>query len=70
MVVGSDSYAYDANDNRTQVLETNGAVTSDRRYCYDARNQLQYRNTGAACGASAKDESYTSPTSVTTARAG
>ena len=56
---GSDTYAYDEVDSRTRVTEANGAATSDRFYCCDARNQLIYRNTGAACSSSAKDESYT-----------
>jgi RHS repeat-associated protein len=56
---GSDSYTYDDNDSRTQVVESNAATSSDRRYCYDARNQLIYRNTGAACSSSANDESFT-----------
>lgn len=56
---GSDSYAYDDNDNRIQVVENNQATTSDRRYCYDARNELIYRNTGAACASGANDERWT-----------
>jgi RHS repeat-associated protein len=55
---GSDTFAYDDNDNRTQVVEHNGAASTDRRYCYDALDQLEFRNTGAACGPSAKDEKY------------
>lgn len=55
---GSLAYEYDANDNRTRVNGTNGATSADRRYCYDAQDRLQYRNTGAACSASAKDETY------------
>lgn len=57
--VGSVSYAYDLADNRTGVAESNGAASSDRRYCYDARNQVVFRNTGAPCSATAKDESNT-----------
>ena len=56
--IGETDYAYDDNDNRTQVVENNGAATTDRRYCYDAVDRLQYRNTAAACGSAAKDESY------------
>ena len=56
---GSDMYAYDEVDSRTRVTEANGAATSDRFYCYDARDQLIYRNTAAACSSSAKDEAYT-----------
>jgi RHS repeat-associated protein len=55
---GSDGYAYDVNDNRTQVNESNGVTSSDRRYCYDAQDRLIYRNTATACSSSAKDESY------------
>ncbi len=56
--LGSDTYAYDDNDNRTTVNENNGATSSDRRYCYDAQDRLIYRNTGTPCSSSAKDESY------------
>jgi RHS repeat-associated protein len=56
---GSNTYAYDENDNRTQVSENNGATSSDRRYCYDALDQLIYRNTGAACSSGANDEAWT-----------
>lgn len=56
---GSDTYAYDDADNRTRVLEANGSASSDRRYCYDARNQLIYRNTASACSSSANDEAWT-----------
>ncbi len=55
---GSVGYAYDANDNRIQVDEDNGATSADRRYCYDPQDRIQYRNTGAACSSSAKDEEY------------
>jgi len=56
---GSNSYVYDANDNRTQVIESNGTTSSDRRYCYDALNRLRARNTGAACTTTTGDETYT-----------
>lgn len=56
---GSSSYAYDANDNRTQVIESNGTTSSDRRYCYDALNRLRARNTAAACTTTSGDEKYT-----------
>jgi RHS repeat-associated protein len=56
---GSDTYAYDDNDNRTQVVEHNGSGSTDRRYCYDALNQLIYRNTGAACASGSNDEAWT-----------
>ncbi len=55
---GSDTYAYDNNDNRTRVAEANGAASTDRFYCYDARDQLIYRNTGTACSSTVKDEAY------------
>jgi YD repeat-containing protein len=58
MGTGSNAYVYDVNDNRTQVIKSNGATGSDRRYCYDAQDRLQYRNTGAACSSTANDESY------------
>jgi RHS repeat-associated protein len=56
---GSDTYSYDDNDNRTQVVEHNGSGSTDRRYCYNARNQLVYRNTGAACSSGSNDETWT-----------
>jgi RHS repeat-associated protein len=56
---GSDTYLYDDNDNRTKVVEDNGAVSSDYRYCYDALDQLIYRNTGAACSSGSNDEAWT-----------
>ena len=56
---GSDTYLYDDNNNRTKVVEDNGAVSSDRRYCYDALDQLIYRNTGAACSSGSNDEAWT-----------
>jgi len=56
---GSDTYAYDDNDNRSQVLEANGATSSDRRYCYDGLNRLRARQTGSACTTTTGDETYT-----------
>lgn len=58
VLVGQDTYAYDANDNRTRVKEFNGAATSDRYYCYDALDQVVFRNTGAACSSAVRDEIY------------
>ena len=55
--MGSDSYAYDNSNNKTQVVESNGVASSDRRYCYDAGNRLVYRNTGSPCSSAANDES-------------
>jgi RHS repeat-associated protein len=55
---GSDSYLYDDNDNRTKVSESNGSASSDQRYCLDALNRLQYRQTGSACSSSSKNEEY------------
>jgi RHS repeat-associated protein len=48
--LGSDAYEYDDNDNRTRVVESNGATSSDRFYCYDARNQLLSVRSVAGCG--------------------
>jgi RHS repeat-associated protein len=56
---GSDSYAYDDNHNRTQVAEDNGDASSDLRYCYDARDQLVYRQSGSACSSGSNDEAWT-----------
>jgi RHS repeat-associated protein len=55
---GSDTYLYDEDNNRTKVVEDNGATSSDRRYCYDALDQLIYRNSGAACSSGANDEAF------------
>ena len=55
---GSDTYAYDDSDNRTQVVEDNGSASSDYRYCHDALGQLTARRTGAAC-TSSPDETNT-----------
>ena len=59
---GSDTYAYDDSDNRTQVAENNGSASSDYRYCYDARNQLTGRGSTAACDTSSIETfSYDDP---------
>ena len=58
--LGSSTYAYDANHNRTSVTESrDGAAAPTRNDCYDPRNQLVARNTGAACSATTGDETYT-----------
>ena len=57
VAMGSDTYAYDDNDNRTRVNESNGASSLDRYYCDDARNQLTTRGTGSGCAGA--DETYT-----------
>lgn len=57
--LGSTTLSYDDNDNITRDQGSNGAATTDRRYCYDARHQLIYRNTSALCSATAYDESMT-----------
>jgi RHS repeat-associated protein len=57
---GSDTYAYDSNDNRTQVIESStGAAGSTRNYCYDGLDRLRARNTAAACTTTSGDETYT-----------
>ncbi len=57
--LGSSAYAYDANDNRVQVSESaDGSTPVERFYCYDARDQLVARNTGATCDPGT-DETYT-----------
>lgn len=57
--LGSSAYAYDANDNRVQVTESADAATPvNLFYCYDARDQVVARNTGAGCDIST-DEEYT-----------
>jgi hypothetical protein len=59
-LVGETDYGYDDNDNRTQVVENNGSVTTDFRYCYDPLERLEYRNDAAACGSAgtSHDEKY------------
>jgi len=57
---GSDTYAYDGNDNRTQVVESStGGAGSTRNYCYDGLDRLRARNTAAACTTTSGDETYT-----------
>ncbi|MDQ3691266.1 MAG: hypothetical protein M3406_14790, partial [Chloroflexota bacterium] len=60
-VLGHVMYEYDANHNRTVVRES-GSGWADSLpgwfYCYDARNQLVARDTGAACSATSGDETY------------
>jgi RHS repeat-associated protein len=48
----ADDYGYDANDNRTEVIEDNGAGALTRHYCHDARNQLAgiYSTAGCSTG--------------------
>ncbi len=45
----ADDYGYDANDNRAQVIEDNGAGAVTRHYCHDARNQLVGTYSAAGC---------------------
>ena len=57
--LGSSAYAYDESHNRVHVSESaDGSISTDWFYCYDARNQLTARNTGAGCDISS-DETYT-----------
>jgi hypothetical protein len=56
-VVGSDAYVYDGNDNRTRVTEFNGTATTDRFYCYDAKNQLFAEKLGSSCSTSPDETS-------------
>jgi RHS repeat-associated protein len=56
----SDSYAYDNNDNRIQVIESStGAAGLALNYCYDGLDRLRGRNTAAACTTISGDETYT-----------
>ena len=56
--LGSSAYALDPNHNRTQVTESHdGSTPVERFYCYDPRDQLVARSTGADCEAGS-DESY------------
>jgi RHS repeat-associated protein len=54
--LGSDAYEYD-DDSRTRVVESNGATSFDRHYCYDALDQLTSVRSSAGC-ASGLLESY------------
>jgi RHS repeat-associated protein len=58
VVTGTDDYAYDDNDNRTQVTEANGAGLLDRHYCYDALDRLLATRTASGC-ATGLLEAYT-----------
>jgi RHS repeat-associated protein len=47
--LGSDLYAYDENNNRIQVNESNGASSSDSYFCYDARDELTHVRSATGC---------------------
>jgi RHS repeat-associated protein len=49
VATGSDTYAYDANDNRTHVDEANGNGSLDRFYCYDALNRVLSTRSASGC---------------------
>ena len=55
---GSDTYTYDTTDNRTRVNESNGAASSDRYYCYDARGQLTVVGSVANCSTTLETGTY------------
>jgi RHS repeat-associated protein len=57
VVTGSDSYQYDDNDNRTQVVESVGGTTTTTNYCYDALNRLVAVKVSSAC-TSSPSETY------------
>lgn len=52
---GSSLYTYDTTDNRTRVQESNGAVSVDRHFCYDARHQLVAADSVAGCTSGVAD---------------
>jgi RHS repeat-associated protein len=54
----SDTYAYDDNDNRTQVNEANGNGSLNRYYCYDAVERVISTRSASGCS-SGLIESYT-----------
>lgn len=54
----SAEYGYDAESNVTAVRESNGAITTDFRYCYDSQGRLTSRNTASPCSGTAFDERY------------
>ncbi|HVL54087.1 MAG TPA: RHS repeat-associated core domain-containing protein, partial [Vitreimonas sp.] len=49
VATGSTTYGLDENDNRTLVAENNGATSSTRHYCYDARHQLVTVRSATGC---------------------
>jgi RHS repeat-associated protein len=53
-----NDYAYDDNDNRTVVIENNGAGSVTRYYCYDFHNRLEKVSTSSASCASGVTETY------------
>ena len=55
---GSDTYTYDTTDNRTRVNESNGAASSDRHYCYDARGQITVVGSVANCSTTLETGTY------------
>jgi RHS repeat-associated protein len=58
--LGSSTYGYDGNDNRTAVTESStGGTATTRTYCYDARNQLRAAATTTPCTTTSGDETYT-----------
>jgi RHS repeat-associated protein len=57
--MGSSSYAYDADSNRTSVTESStGGTTTTRTYCYDALDRLTASRATSSC-ATSPDETYT-----------
>jgi RHS repeat-associated protein len=68
VATGSDSYAYDDNDNRTRVNEANGAGSLDRYYCYDALDRLLSTRSASGCSSGLIEAySYDDPGNRTTA---
>ncbi|HEY3545817.1 MAG TPA: hypothetical protein VGK17_06960, partial [Propionicimonas sp.] len=56
----SDTYQYDASDNRTQVVESkDGGAAVTRNYCYDAVSRLRAMKTTTGCTETSGDETFT-----------
>ncbi len=54
-----NDYAYDDNDNRTVVIENNGAGAVTRYYCYDLHNRLEKVSTSSSsCATVAETYEY------------
>jgi RHS repeat-associated protein len=60
VTTASNGYAYDDNDNRTQVVESKdgGAPTTTINYCYDALDRLRAYNTAGTCTITSGAELY------------
>jgi RHS repeat-associated protein len=56
--MGSTTFEYDANDNRTRVNESTSVASLDRYYCYDANDRVLSTRSASGCS-SGLVEAYT-----------